>query len=201
MGSFISTPQTPQTPQQNQQNQQNIESFGSYNYRRQLDDYRRQLDDVIKENRVLKMHNEKLRKNQHNQHSMKSKKSKKSKKSRTSRASRTQTTDNTIKSSINSNSIKQYVEKMLENPDINIYGFPDVIEKQIYRNVFNMLLSVIDHTLQTSEITLFGHKIVFDVQPLYVSANNPNNPNNPNNANNEIEKQKEEDANDANVSE
>lgn len=55
---------------------------------------------------------------------------------------------------------------MLENPEINIYGFPDAIEKQIYRNMFNMLLNMLDHTLDTSEIVLFGHKIVFDVKPL-----------------------------------
>jgi len=71
-----------------------------------------------------------------------------------------------IKRVVSTDHIKQYVEEMLKNTDINIYGFPDAIEKQIYRNVFRMLLNVLDHALETSEIRLFGHKIIFELQPI-----------------------------------
>lgn len=110
------------------------------------DDYRRQIDLLLQENKALRRYNKHLQKKQLN----------------------TQPGNVTAKTTktINTLNIKQYVDDMLQNQDNNIYGFPDAIEKQIYRNVFNMILDVLDHTLKESEIVLFGHKIIFDIKPL-----------------------------------
>lgn len=136
-------------------------------YRRQVDDYRRRMDDLIRENTALKRYNENLRTQQHELTLKLSKLSKLSTNTDANVNTSGVTVPRTqqIKTSVSIEQIKKYVDEMLENQDINIYGFPDVIEKQIYRNMFTMLLNVIDHTLDTSEIILFGHKIVFDIQP------------------------------------
>lgn len=126
-------------------------------FRRETDDYRRQVDDLIRENQALKRYNQALRSEIHAVNK---------KMDTVIQAQREQQAREPIKASISTDHIKLYVDEMLQNSDINIYGFPDAIEKQIYRNIFNMLLNVLDHTLDTSEIKLFGHKIVFDIQPL-----------------------------------
>jgi regulator of replication initiation timing len=126
-------------------------------YRRQVDDYRRRMDDIVRENTALKHYNERLRDQLHEVNL---------KLENIASNQRKNLQSQPIRASVSTEHIKQYVDEMLENQDINIYGFPDAIEKQIYRNMFNMLLNVVDHTLDTSEVVLFGHKIVFDIQPL-----------------------------------
>lgn len=70
------------------------------------------------------------------------------------------------RSNIDKDKINEFVEKMLENSEINVYGFPDAIEKQIYRNIFSMLLNMLESGLDTAEIRLMGHKIQFQIQPI-----------------------------------
>jgi regulator of replication initiation timing len=135
----------------------------SQRFRRETDDYRRQVDDLVRENQALKRYNQALRTEVHQLNQ---------KMDAVLQAQREQHERQPIKASVSTDHIKQYVDEMLKNSDINIYGFPDAIEKQIYRNIFNMLLNVLDHTLDTSEIKLFGHKIIFDIQP--ISPNNDN---------------------------
>lgn len=157
MGSFISTSQ-----------HDNFESLSSKSvvlHTQVADDYRRQVSELIRENHALKNYNKSLR---NEQHKLNLKVEQLSKTHTSSSEHLTQNKTNSIKTSISTEHIKHYVDEMLKNQDINIYGFPDVIEKQIYRNVFNMLLNILDHTLDTSEVVLFGHKIVFDVKPLDV---------------------------------
>lgn len=66
--------------------------------------------------------------------------------------------------------IHDYVNKMLENPQINIGYMPDFVEKQMYKNVFNMMLNVLDHVLETTKVELMGHEIVFDMRTSDVSG-------------------------------
>ena len=92
-------------------------------YRRQMDDYRRRMDDVIRENAALKHYNETLRRQLHDVNI---------KLEEIASNQRKNIQPTPIKASISTEHIKEYVDKMLENDDINIYGFPDGIEKQIY---------------------------------------------------------------------
>ena len=54
---------------------------------------------------------------------------------------------------------------LLEDPEINIAYLPDWVEKQIYRNIFSMMLSLLAHTLTTSHLEFLGHRVTFDVIP------------------------------------
>lgn len=85
-----------------------------------------------------------------------------------------QSTKQTIQRTISKSKIKDYVEAMLNDPNINIYGFPDAIERQLYTNMITLLLHVLNNALQNAEIHLFNHRIVFDVIPIL--ENNENGP-------------------------
>ena len=61
--------------------------------------------------------------------------------------------------------INQFVEKILKNKDINIKYLPDAVEKQIYRNVFTMLINILDNLMETAEIRFLGHNISLDLRP------------------------------------
>lgn len=161
MGSLMSTEETfntqPTHPTQPTHERIVYDYTAQAQYRRQVDDYRRRMDDVIRENKALKHYNDRLRDQLHELNT---------KLEEIADHQKRNIQQHPIRASVSTEHIKKYVDEMLENSDINIYGFPDAIEKQIYRNMFNMLLNVVDHTLDTSEVVLFGHKIVFDIQPL-----------------------------------
>lgn len=182
MGNFLSCNDTPTYSQQLPPQPPQPEQFANpaygqssvydytqtQRYQRGLDDYRRQIDDLVRENKALKNYNQALR---NETHALNLKVEKLIQQSvANSNAPRANehphASTSTIKTTINKEYIKQYVDEMLKNSDINIYGFPDVIEKQIYRNFFNLLLNVLDHALQTSDIRIFNHKVVFDLQPI-----------------------------------
>lgn len=130
-------------------------------YRRQTDDYRRQMDELARENKALKHYNQTLRNEQHKLATKIEQLTVTMNRSQSRRSNPPK-----IKTSISTEHIKRFVDEMLEDPEINIYGFPDAIEKQVYRNVFNMVLRLLDHVVETSEVKLFGHKMVFDIQPI-----------------------------------
>jgi hypothetical protein len=61
--------------------------------------------------------------------------------------------------------IRQYVDNMLKDEDINISWMPDYVEKQIYRNVFTMLISLMENLFETSGVKLIGHRLTFHLEP------------------------------------
>lgn len=61
--------------------------------------------------------------------------------------------------------IEAYVEEMLKDKSINIKYLPDFVEEALYRNIFGMLLNLLDHILETSNVELLGHNIKFDLKP------------------------------------
>jgi hypothetical protein len=68
-----------------------------------------------------------------------------------------------IDTKISAEAIKEYVDQLIENEAVNIKYLPDFVERQIYHNVFNMLLNILDHVLNNSHIALFNHEIKFDI--------------------------------------
>jgi hypothetical protein len=62
--------------------------------------------------------------------------------------------------------INKVVEELLADPEVNIKYFPDGIERQIYRNIFSILINLMDNLVDTTTIKFMGHKLVFDLQPL-----------------------------------
>ena len=61
--------------------------------------------------------------------------------------------------------INEFVKEILKNKNINIKYFPDFVEEKIYRNVFTILVNLLDHLIDTTSIQLLGHEINFDFAP------------------------------------
>jgi hypothetical protein len=60
--------------------------------------------------------------------------------------------------------IKEFVEELLNDPNINCKLLPDAIEHQLYMNVFTIMMGVMKRVLKTSHIKFIGHKIYFEVK-------------------------------------
>lgn len=61
--------------------------------------------------------------------------------------------------------IDEFVKEILQNKNINIKYFPDFVEEKIYKNIFTILVNLLDHLIDTTSIQLLGHEINFDFAP------------------------------------
>jgi|GEM_PF-4836504 len=62
--------------------------------------------------------------------------------------------------------IDQIINELLDDPDVNIYGLPDSLERMVYRKAFKMILSNIENFIKNTSITTFGHQIKMVIHPL-----------------------------------
>ena len=69
-----------------------------------------------------------------------------------------------IETPISKEAIENYVDKILENEDMNISYLPDFVEKKIYENIFSILLNLLDDIMENIQINILNHKLVFDIQ-------------------------------------
>lgn len=72
---------------------------------------------------------------------------------------------NLDKSEISKSQIDSFVEKLLSDKNVNVKYLPDFVERQIYRNVFTILLGLIENMADSTEIHIMGHRIVMHVAP------------------------------------
>lgn len=70
--------------------------------------------------------------------------------------------------------IDAFVDQLLQDTSVNIKYLPDAVEKQIYKNMFNILIGLINNTLDTTSIKFLNHEIKFTIIP----QNNINDVNN-----------------------
>ena len=61
--------------------------------------------------------------------------------------------------------IDEFIEKLLADEKVNIGYLPDFVERQLYRNIFNMLIGLLKNVLSTTNIGLLGHQLTFSIQP------------------------------------
>lgn len=61
--------------------------------------------------------------------------------------------------------IEEFVEELVSDENVNIGYLPDFVEKQIYRNVFTMLIGLLDNVIDSTNIEFMGHEITFDIHP------------------------------------
>ena len=61
--------------------------------------------------------------------------------------------------------IDEFVEKLLSNQNVNIGYLPDFVERQIYKNVFSLLLGILDNTLTSTKINFMGHELLLTMGP------------------------------------
>jgi hypothetical protein len=70
------------------------------------------------------------------------------------------------KTPVSTDALRVFIDEMLENQDLNIRYMPDFVEKQLYHNIFYLLLNLLDHIVETSQAQFMGHEIKFVMQPI-----------------------------------
>jgi hypothetical protein len=61
--------------------------------------------------------------------------------------------------------VSEFVEGLLDDPSINIRVLPDAIERQLYTNVFNILLRVLSKVVDESSMSIIGHRLSLSLAP------------------------------------
>jgi len=61
--------------------------------------------------------------------------------------------------------IQQFVNKLLEDENVNIRYLPDVVEKQIYTNVLTIVMELLEHLVEDLNISFMGHNIKMSMDP------------------------------------
>ena len=62
--------------------------------------------------------------------------------------------------------IDAMVERFLCNDRINNPLIPDFIERTIYRNVYRLLIGLIQENLESSSVLLLGHRVTLTMTPV-----------------------------------
>lgn len=70
-----------------------------------------------------------------------------------------------VTAAVNPAAINAFVDEMLDDPNINIYGLPDRFERAMYRKLFKMALAGLDKTFQNLSVDIMGHSIRMNIQP------------------------------------
>ena len=68
-------------------------------------------------------------------------------------------------SNISGEAIQKFVDELLADPNVNIYGFPDKIESALYRNIIRMVLGALEKLFNNVNIDFIGHKITVAMVP------------------------------------
>jgi hypothetical protein len=61
--------------------------------------------------------------------------------------------------------INEFVERLLEDSNMNIAYLPDFVERQLYRNVITLVLNLADNFLETTRLQFMGHELKMDIVP------------------------------------
>jgi hypothetical protein len=61
--------------------------------------------------------------------------------------------------------IEEYVEQLLNDPEVNAKFLPDAIESRLYKNVLNLSVALMKNLLASAEIHVLGHKITLVLAP------------------------------------
>ena len=69
-------------------------------------------------------------------------------------------------SQISIENIDKFINELLNDKNVNIKYIPDQAERKIYKNVFLLLIRIIDHTIKSSKIQFLGHEITLTLNPI-----------------------------------
>jgi uncharacterized protein YfkK (UPF0435 family) len=61
--------------------------------------------------------------------------------------------------------INRYVEELLADPETNIGILPDGIERPLYRNIFKLMLKIMNKVMGSISFELIGHKLNMNLIP------------------------------------
>jgi len=71
-----------------------------------------------------------------------------------------------IGSSINDKAVEDFVDDIINDPNTNIYGVPDILEREIYKKTIKSILIGAEKIFENSSIDIIGHKIQFVMRPV-----------------------------------
>ncbi|VBB18998.1 hypothetical protein YASMINEVIRUS_1530 [Yasminevirus sp. GU-2018] len=66
---------------------------------------------------------------------------------------------------ISQEKIDSYVESLLSDKNVNIKYLPDFVERQLYRNMINVLMGLVQNMADSTEIKFMGHKFLVNMSP------------------------------------
>lgn len=61
--------------------------------------------------------------------------------------------------------VDEFVEKLLNDADVNIKYLPDFVERAIYKNVLNLIMALLNNVFDTVSVKFLGHNLTFTVMP------------------------------------
>ena len=61
--------------------------------------------------------------------------------------------------------INKFVAELLSDSDINVGLLPDSIERALYKNIFIILMKIIQRSLEDLNISFMGHDIKISLTP------------------------------------
>lgn len=68
---------------------------------------------------------------------------------------------------ISEEKISEYIDNMLSNDNVNIKILPDFAEKQIYKNMLNLIINMLNNTLENTSFKFLGHELIIVIKPDY----------------------------------
>lgn len=69
-------------------------------------------------------------------------------------------------SKISDKAIETFVDTLINDPEINIYGLPDRLEKAMYRNTLKMVMHSLEKVFSNVGVELIGHRLRVNMEPL-----------------------------------
>jgi hypothetical protein len=72
---------------------------------------------------------------------------------------------------ISKEKIKDFVNNLLTDEDINIIYLPDIVERQIYINILTIILGIVNHSLDDINIKFLEHNLKMSFHPTIPEIN------------------------------
>ena len=67
--------------------------------------------------------------------------------------------------SIDSVAVDSFIDKLLSDPNTNVYLIPDSVERLVYTNVLKLILHSLQKTLDSTHLDFLGHEIRLTLVP------------------------------------
>ena len=69
------------------------------------------------------------------------------------------------KKQISNDSIDDFVEKLLDDPNTNIYILPDSIERPLYSNLLKLMFHSLEKAVNSFKVDFIGHEMKVTFEP------------------------------------
>lgn len=61
--------------------------------------------------------------------------------------------------------VDEFVEELLQDSQVNCYLIPDAVERMLYRNMFSLVIKVLEDVVKNTSVGFAGHEIRLSVVP------------------------------------